>query len=126
MQVQACCEDVGHISACAGCVCDRWQCCACRSKFAVKELQGLPRILDTLAYAFEFIMMPTPSEQAQGLEELRRSILRSYPELKVPPSHLAKMPAHSVIPEAWINWAGAPYAIIQKSSVCDSCACCDR
>ena len=27
--------------------------------------------------------MPTPSEQAQGLEELRRSILRFYPELKV-------------------------------------------
>ncbi len=49
----------------------------------MKELQGLPRILDTLAYAFEFIMMPTPSEQAQGLEELRRSILRCYPELKV-------------------------------------------
>ncbi len=49
----------------------------------MKELQGLPRILDTLAYAFEFIVMPTPSEQAQGLEELRRSILRFYPELKV-------------------------------------------
>ena len=61
---------------------------ACRSKFAVKELQGLPRILDTLAYAFEFIMMPTPSEQAQGLEELRRSTLRHYPELKVLTNYL--------------------------------------
>lgn len=50
----------------------------------MKELQGLPRILDTLAYAYEFIMMPTPSEQALGLEELRKSILRLYPELKVP------------------------------------------
>ena len=47
-------------------------------------MQGLPRILDTLAYAYEFIMMPTPSEQALGLEELRKSILRLYPELKVP------------------------------------------
>ena len=55
----------------------------CRSKFAVKELQGLPRILDTLAYAYEFIVMPTPSEQAASLEELRKSILRLYPELKV-------------------------------------------
>lgn len=55
----------------------------CRSKFAVKELQGLPRILDTLAYAYEFITMPTPSEQAGGLDELRRSIFRLYPELKV-------------------------------------------
>ena len=54
-----------------------------RSKFAVKELQGLPRILDTLAYAYEFIMMPTPSEQGVGLAELRMSILRLYPELKV-------------------------------------------
>ena len=54
-----------------------------RSKFAVKELQGLPRILDTLAYAYEFITMPTPSEQAGGLDELRRSILRLYPEIKV-------------------------------------------
>ena len=53
-----------------------------RSKFAVKELQGLPRILDTLAYAYEFIVMPTPSEQGAGLAELRMSILRLYPELK--------------------------------------------
>lgn len=62
-----------------------------RSKFAVKELQGLPRILDTLAYAYEFIVMPTPSEQGAGLAELRTSILRLYPELKVVSFHASPM-----------------------------------
>lgn len=54
-----------------------------RSKFAVKESQGLARVLDTLVFAYEFIMLPTPSEQAEGLEALRRTILRVHPDLKV-------------------------------------------
>lgn len=54
-----------------------------RSKFAVKESQGLARVLDTLVYAYEFIMMLTPAEQAEGLEMLRRTVLRLHPDLKV-------------------------------------------
>jgi translocation protein SEC63 len=50
----------------------------------VKELQGLSRVLDTLVYAYEFIQLPTPSEQAEGLEALRRTVLRLQPDLKVP------------------------------------------
>lgn len=75
----------------------------------MKELQGLTRILDTLAYAFEFIMMPTPSEQAQGLEELRRSILRCYPELKVPVTRSTEPPALlHILPGFRESCAGAP------------------
>lgn len=54
-----------------------------RSKFAVKESQGLARVLDTLVFAYEFIMLPTPSDQAEGLETLRRTMLRVHPDLKV-------------------------------------------
>ena len=50
----------------------------------MKESQGLARVLDTLVFAYEFIMLPTPSEQAEGLEALRRTILRLHPDLKVP------------------------------------------
>ena len=49
----------------------------------MKELQGLSRVLDTLVYAYEFITLPTPSEQAEGLEALRRTVLRLHPDLKV-------------------------------------------
>lgn len=54
-----------------------------RSKFAVKESQGLARVLDTLVFAYEFIMLPTPNLQAEGFEALRRTILRLHPDLKV-------------------------------------------
>ncbi len=57
-----------------------------RSKFAVKESQSLARVPDTLVYAFEFIMLPTPNEQAADLETLRRTILRLHPDLKACPS----------------------------------------
>ena len=53
-----------------------------RSKFAVKESQSLARVPDTLVFAFEFIMLPTPNEQAGDLEVLRRTILRLHPDLK--------------------------------------------
>jgi hypothetical protein len=52
----------------------------------VKESQGLARVLDTLVFAYEFIMLPTPSEQAEGLEALRRTMLRLQPDLKVGPA----------------------------------------
>ena len=55
----------------------------CRTKFSVKESQSLVRIPDTLVYAMEFIRMPTPADQAEGLEELRKTVLRLHPELKV-------------------------------------------
>jgi len=54
-----------------------------RSKFAVKESQGLARVLDTLVFAYEFIVLPTPNLQAEGYELLRRTILRLHPDLKV-------------------------------------------
>lgn len=52
----------------------------------MKESQGLARVLDTLVFAYEFIMLPTPSEQAEGLEALRRTMLRLQPDLKVGPA----------------------------------------
>ena len=55
----------------------------CRSKFAVKESQSLARIPDTLVYAMEFIMLPTPGEQSAALDTLRKEVLRNHPELKV-------------------------------------------
>ena len=57
----------------------------------MKELQGLSRALDTLVYAYEFITLPTPSEQAEGLEALRRTVLRLHPDLKV----------HRLL---WVDW----------------------
>ena len=44
---------------------------------------------DTLVFAFEFIMLPTPNEQAADLEVLRRTILRLHPDLKVCAWHAA-------------------------------------
>ncbi|BDA43749.1 Translocation protein SEC63 homolog [Coccomyxa sp. Obi] len=64
-----------------------------RSKFAVKESQGLARVLDTLVFAYEFIMLPTPSEQAEGLEALRRTILRLHPDLKEKPQFWKRKPS---------------------------------
>ena len=49
----------------------------------MKESQSLARVPDTLVFAFEFIMLPTPNEQAGDLEVLRRTILRLHPDLKV-------------------------------------------
>ncbi len=57
-----------------------------RSKFGVKESQSLARIPDTLVYAMEYIMLPTPPEQQGPLDALRKEILRSNPDLKVPSS----------------------------------------
>jgi hypothetical protein len=57
--------------------------CLCRSKFAVKESQSLVRIPDTLVYAMEYINMPTPALQQEALEELRKTVLRLHPDLKV-------------------------------------------
>lgn len=54
-----------------------------RSQLGVKESQGLSRIPDTLVVAMEFITMPTPNEQGRALEELRKTVLRIHPELKV-------------------------------------------
>eukprot|EP00197_Chlamydomonas_leiostraca_P010453 CAMPEP_0202862194 /NCGR_PEP_ID=MMETSP1391-20130828/3321_1 /ASSEMBLY_ACC=CAM_ASM_000867 /TAXON_ID=1034604 /ORGANISM="Chlamydomonas leiostraca, Strain SAG 11-49" /LENGTH=714 /DNA_ID=CAMNT_0049541695 /DNA_START=168 /DNA_END=2313 /DNA_ORIENTATION=+ len=52
------------------------------SKYSVKESQSLVRIPETLVCAMEFISMPTPAEQVAPLEELRKSVLRAYPDLK--------------------------------------------
>ena len=49
----------------------------------MKESQSLARIPDTLVYAMEFIMLPTPGEQSAALDALRKEVLRSHPELKV-------------------------------------------
>ena len=54
-----------------------------RPNLGVKESQGLNRIPDTLVVAMEFITMPTPNEQGRALEELRKTVLRAHPELKV-------------------------------------------
>ncbi|EIE19320.1 hypothetical protein COCSUDRAFT_48909 [Coccomyxa subellipsoidea C-169] len=64
-----------------------------RSKFAVKESQGLARVLDTLVFAYEFIMLPTPSDQAEGLETLRRTMLRVHPDLKEKPQFWKRKPS---------------------------------
>lgn len=40
------------------------------------------RIPETLVCAMEFITMKTPSEQNGSLEELRKLVLRSNPDLK--------------------------------------------
>lgn len=58
-----------------------------RSQLGVKESQGLSRIPDTLVVAMEFITMPTPNEQGPALEELRKTVLRLHPELKVTHTH---------------------------------------
>ncbi len=52
----------------------------------MKESQSLARIPDTLVYAMEYIMLPTPPEQQGPLDALRKEILRSNPDLKVPSS----------------------------------------
>jgi len=52
------------------------------SKYSVKESQALVRIPETLVCAMEFITMPTPSEQTLSLDELRKIVLRSNPDLK--------------------------------------------
>ncbi|KAK9839330.1 hypothetical protein WJX81_008661 [Elliptochloris bilobata] len=65
----------------------------CRSKFAVKESQSLARVPDTLVFAFEFIMLPTPNEQAGDLETLRRTILRLHPDLKEKPHFWKRKPS---------------------------------
>ena len=49
----------------------------------MKQSQSLAKIPDTLVMAMEFIQMPTPSDQAEGLEELRKTTLRLFPELRV-------------------------------------------
>lgn len=54
-----------------------------KSKYKVKESQGLSKIPDTLVVAMEFIIMPTPNEQSVALEELRKTVLRLHPDLKV-------------------------------------------
>lgn len=54
-----------------------------RSQLGVKESQGLSRIPDTLVVAMEFITLPTPNDQGPALEELRKTVLRLHPELKV-------------------------------------------
>jgi translocation protein SEC63 len=40
------------------------------------------RIPETLVCAMEFINMPTPPDQMGALDDLRKSINRSFPELK--------------------------------------------
>lgn len=54
-----------------------------RSPLAVKESQGLSRIPETLVVAMEFITLPTPADQGIPLEELRKTVVRLHPELKV-------------------------------------------
>lgn len=51
----------------------------------------MARIPDTLVYAMEFITLPTPNEQQNALDHLRKEVLRSHPELKAGPSdyHIA-------------------------------------
>ena len=53
-----------------------------RSKWAVKEQMSLARVQDTLVMAYEFIMMPTPKSQEEGLQVLARTLMRSFPDLK--------------------------------------------
>ena len=53
-----------------------------RSKWAVKEGMTLPRVQDTLVMAYEFIMMPTPKAQEEGLQVLARTLMRAFPDLK--------------------------------------------
>jgi translocation protein SEC63 len=45
-------------------------------------LQSLSRIPETLFAAMEFITLPTPSEHSVPIEELRKGVLRSTPDLK--------------------------------------------
>ncbi|KAF5837295.1 Sec63 Brl domain-containing protein [Dunaliella salina] len=52
------------------------------SKFNIKESQSLVRIPETLVCAMEFINLPTPPEQKHALEELSKSIARTFPDLK--------------------------------------------
>lgn len=47
-----------------------------RSTAGVRESQGLPRIMDTLTVAMEYINMPAPEEQMVALETLRKDTLR--------------------------------------------------
>lgn len=73
------------------CACGAEKACTCRSKFAVKESQSLAKIPDTLVFAMEFINLPVPNDQATGLEELRKTVLRLHPDLKVGPARAAYM-----------------------------------
>jgi translocation protein SEC63 len=49
---------------------------ACRTPYAIKEGQSLPRIMETLTVAVEFINLPTLANQLPALEELRKETLR--------------------------------------------------
>lgn len=75
---------------------------ALRSKFAVKESQSLARVPDTLVFAFEFIMLPTPNEQAGDLEVLRRTILRLHPDLKARACRAAPCVVQSACLVCWV------------------------
>ncbi len=44
--------------------------------------QSLVRIPETLVCAAEFIMLPTPAEHTVAIDELRKVVLRHYPDLK--------------------------------------------
>lgn len=48
-----------------------------RTPYALKEGQSLPRIMETLTVAVEFINLPTLANQLPALEELRKETLRS-------------------------------------------------
>jgi hypothetical protein len=48
-----------------------------RTPYAIKEGQSLPRIMETLTVAVEFINLPTLANQLPALEELRKETLRS-------------------------------------------------
>ena len=48
----------------------------------IDPMQSLVRIPETLVCAMEFISMPTPADQTQSLDDLRKMVLRYHPDLK--------------------------------------------
>ena len=93
----------------------------CRSKYCVKESQSLARILDTLVYAMEFISIPTPAEQAEGLEDLRKTVLRIQPDLKVSAHCVLIAVAHAGNDESmiWLRTEPAVCTIARQGRLTD-------
>ena len=55
------------------------------SKFCIKEAQSLVRIPESLMAALEFYLLHTPGDHLPSIDELRKAVLRSNPDLKDKP-----------------------------------------
>lgn len=61
--------------------------------YGIRQSQGLPRILETLTIAVEYITMPTLPSQLPAMEQLRKETLRRNPDLRDKKSFWQRKPS---------------------------------